>query len=247
MSTLTDQTLKRITEGQIRPIPRFLVQFANLSYWVGSFALVVLSALATAISTHVILEIDWDAYVAAGFSLSQMIFSGVPLFTLILFAFFLWLSVYFLHATKRGYRYPLFILAGMFFLVSVLAGYFFEQSAFDRPVEQFLSAALPRLEKFPDLIPSVERQWDQPERGLLGGTIQSSAASGMEIKDIQEKNWYVDYSEAHISPAVTFEEGEAVKVIGKKRGDYDFKAAEVRVWKKESVSESSRENEHDEE
>ncbi len=237
MSSLIDHTLKRIAQERIQPIPQWAVWLANFCYWVGSFVLVVLSALATMVSIHVILEIDWDAYIAAGFSLPRMILSGVPLFSLTLFALFLWLSILLLHATKRGYRYPISILAGLFFAISVLSGYFFESSPFDEPVERAMSAAFPHSEKFPNLLPSADRQWSQPERGLLGGVIWSSSSSSMQIKDRGGKIWQVWYSQAIISTRVTFEEGEAVKVIGKKRGEKSFEAEEIRIWEEESLSE----------
>lgn len=236
MSDLTRKTLALITARNIQPVPAWQVRVKNGAYWGGTVIVIVLSALAVSLSFHALFEIDWDAYAKADFTWYQVVLSGVPLFSLLLLAVFLWISIVLLHQTRRGYRYPLTFLVTLFLSTSGAFAYFIEQSPLDEPSERFLLYALPHGSEIRGaLIPSAEQQWSQPGRGLLGGLVQSSDAASIMLRDSSEKLWTVDYSEAEVQEGVTFEPSQAVKIIGEEKSDDNFRATEVRVWEKSSV------------
>ena len=225
--------MQTISEKQIRPISAWVSRLRNGAYWGGVLLLVSLSAVATAVSWHVVFEIDWLAYGKAHFSWLEVLLSGVPFFSLLLLAVFLLVSIVFLHQTRRGYRYPLPLLAGMFFFGSLACGFFLEVSPFDQPVERLFLRAFPHVEKIQaTLLPSAERQWSQPEHGLLGGSVLSSDATDMTLLDTSQKLWTVDYSRATVEAGVSLDPHEQVKVIGDQKGTNTFQATEVRVWEK---------------
>lgn len=236
MSELTRKILALITEQNIQPAPLWQARVRNAAYWVGTFVVVVFSALIMTLSFHALFEIDWDAYAKANFTWYQTILSGVPLFSLLLLAVFLWISIVLLHQTRRGYRYSLTILVALFLSTSMAFGYFIEQSPLDEPAERLLLYALPHDSEIRGaLIPSAERQWSQPERGLLGGSVQSADAASIMLRDSSEKLWTVDYSEAEIREGVTLQPTQAVKIIGEEESEDAFRATEVRVWEQPSV------------
>ncbi|MBP9698267.1 MAG: hypothetical protein KBD65_03690 [Candidatus Moranbacteria bacterium] len=243
MSSLTEKTLAIIAKEQIQPIPLWKSQGRNIAYWFGTILLVAFSALAAALSFHALFEIDWDAYAKADFSFLQILLSGVPLFSAALLALFLLGSIAFLHQTRRGYRYPVLMLTGVFLVTSSVFGYFIEGSPLDEPAEKFFLFAVPHAEKIQaSLLPSAERQWSQPERGLLGGAVLSSNATDLQLLDSSENLWTVNYADATISEAVGLEPYEDVKIIGDQEGEYSFKATEIREWKN---ADSSRKREDD--
>lgn len=242
MSNLTKKTWQTITEKNIRPVPAWVMYAKNSAYWMGTVMLLLFSALATAVSFHAIFEIDWDAYAKADFSWYQTILSGVPIFSLFSLAIFLWMSIMLLHQTRRGYRYSFLLLAGIFFSSSMAFGYFIEGSPLDEPVEQVLLYALPHDSGArATLIPSAKRQWSQPERGLLGGSVLSSNATDITLRDASEALWTVDYTDAEVGENVSLEPEEEVKIIGEEDGEHSFKATEVHTWEKTS-SQKSGEN-----
>jgi hypothetical protein len=241
MSQLTQKTLAEITQKNIRPIPYWATWLRNSAYWVGAVLLVLLSALATAMSFHAVSEIDWDAYVRADFSWFQMFVSGAPLFSVGLIILFFWMTLYFLHQTRRGYRYPMVLLMGIFFSTSVVFGYFIEVSPLDEPAENFLLYALPHRDTLPtNLLPSAARQWSQPENGLLGGTVLSSGDTQFQLIDAREKLWTIEYTPDTLASDASVEPYEDIKVIGNQEDDDTFKANEIRDWKK-SDAERKRE------
>ncbi|MFZ3031535.1 MAG: hypothetical protein WA082_00675 [Candidatus Moraniibacteriota bacterium] len=236
MSELTRKILALITEQNIQPAPLWQARVRNAAYWVGTFVVVVFSALIMTLSFHALFEIDWDVYAKANFTWYQTILSGVPLFSLLLLAVFLWISIVLLHQTRRGYRYSLTILVALFLSTSSVFGYFIEQSPLDEPAERLLLYALPHDSEIRGaLIPSAERQWSQPKRGLLGGSVQSVDAASIMLRDSAEKLWTVDYSGAEIQEGVTLQPTQAVKIIGEEESEDAFRATEVRVWEQPSV------------
>lgn len=241
MSDFTKKTLQAITERHIRPVPFWIEWLKNSAYWVGGALLVVLSALVTGISWHALFEIDWGAYLKADFSWWQIVLSGVPLFSFFLLAIFLWVSILLLHQTRRGYRYPMLFLAGIFFSTSVAFGLGIEKSFLDQPAERFLLYALPHTKELPvTLLPSAERQWSQPERGLLGGTVLSSDATYLKLLDSSQKLWTVDYSKATLSSSANLENYQDIKVIGREESDGTFQASEIKTWEKSPIENEQR-------
>ena len=233
MSEFSQKTLAEITRKNIRPIPFWVAWLRNSAYWMGAIVLVLLSALTTGASFHAVSEIDWDAYAKADFSWLQTILSGAPLFLMVFIALFFWMTLYFFHQTRYGYRYPTTFLVAIFFSTSVVFGYFIERSPLDEPAENFLLYALPHVDTLPtNLIPTAARQWSQPEKGLLGGTVVSSNDTDFQLIDTSEKLWTIEYSSAEIAPDTSLEPDEAIKVIGNQEGEDAFRASEIRDWKK---------------
>ncbi len=244
MSALIQKTLQEITEKNIHPISRWQIKTKNSIYWVGAVSLVVFSALATAISFHAIFEIDWQAYQKAHFSWIEILFSGVPIFSLLLLAVFLWGTVFFLQHTRRGYRYPLGMLFGIFFLSSICLGYFIEESPLNDPAERFLLRSLPQIHDLPvSLLPTTEQQWSQPAKGLLGGVVVQSNEKSIQLLDSKQKTWTVEYKETEVSGGTTPQVDDEVKVIGNQSDDDTFQATEIQQWEKPHQQEKEDSNE----
>ena len=245
MSALTQKTLQEITEKNIQPISRWKINARNGIYWSGALLLVVFSALATAVSFHAIFEIDWEAYQKAHFSWIEMLLSGVPIFSLLLLASFLWGSVFFLQHTRRGYRYPMGVLFGVFFFSSVSLGYFIEESPLNDPAERFLLQSLPHIQQLPvSLFPTTKQQWSQPAKGLLGGVVVQSDEKSIELLDSTQKIWTVEYSEAEVSDDTKLQIDDEVKVIGSQSDEDTFHATEIKKWENSHRQEEDSDEEH---
>lgn len=247
MSALIQKTLAEIAQKQIQPVPAWQSRAKNILYWVGTLVLLVFGALAIELSLHAIFEIDWEAYSKADFSWLQIILSGVPIFSLVLLGLFLWATTLLIRQTRRGHRYPVSLLLGIFLLFNVVLGFGIEESPLDEPSERFLLGLIPHTEKNKTvLVPSASRQWSQPERGLLGGTVLSSNEASLLLRDSTQQLWMIDYTNATVQAGVLLEPDQEVKVIGEQNGDRTFRATEVRAWKKTPVKEREQEQEKEE-
>lgn len=242
MSALIEKTLAEIARKRIEPVPAWRSRTTNAFYWIGTLLLLILGALAIELSLHAIFEIDWEAYSKADFSLIQTVLSGVPLLSLVLLGVFLWVGTFLIRQTRRGYRYPISTLLGIFFVFNVAIGFLIEESPLDEPSERFLLGLIPHDEETnTSLLPSASRQWSQPERGLLGGTILSSDSTTLLLRDSTERLWTVDYRDADVQTGVIVQPNQEVKVIGEKEDEKKFRAAEVRAWKKTSNRDAEEE------
>jgi hypothetical protein len=233
MSALTEKTLSMITQERIRPLPRWRTWGKNAGYWIGTGWLFCFAALSAALSLHAAFEIDWRAYFKADFSWWEIVLSGVPLFSIGLLTVFLLGALWFLQRTQHGYRYSFLFLFLGFFSLSTALGFLIENSPIDEPAEQFFLYALPHAEEIESsLLPSAERQWSQPEQGLLGGTVLSSDDQNLKLLDASQKLWTVDYSQALLSPSVDLEPYEDVKIIGDQEDETLFRAVEIEDWER---------------
>ncbi len=240
MSELTQKTLRAITDRRIEPVPRWRTWLERALTWLGVATLVLLAALSTALSLHAIFEIDWDAYAKADFTLFQIILSGVPIFSILFLGLFLWGGALLVQQIGRGYRYPLWSLVLIFFSANVAFGYFIEESPLDEPTERFFLAMIPHGEApQASLIPSARRQWSQPERGLLSGSVLSSSATSIELRDSEAKLWTVEYAKEELGSDVRLEVDDEIKIIGKQDGEDTFRASEVRTWESSKKTKKS--------
>lgn len=231
MSALTQKTLRAITEQHIEPVPRWRAVIMRSFIWFGMTLLVLLSALLTALSLHAVFEIDWDAYAKADFTLVQIILSGVPLFSIFLLAVFLWGSTLLVRQIGRVYWYRLSTLVLIFLIANATFGFLIEASPLDQPAERFLLALIPHSEDLQaSLMPSARRQWSQPERGLLSGAVISSSATEIELRDIDARQWTIEYTPEQLDSDVRLEVDDEIKVIGTQEGKNAFRAEEVRTW-----------------
>lgn len=231
MTSLIEKTLHTIESQNIRPHSRWRVRAQNIGYWFGTLFMLVLSSAVTALAVHAVFEIDWQAFLKADFSWLEILFSGVPFFMIILFVFFLVLSIVLLHHTRRGYRYPSSVLFSSFFFGVLVIGYGIEMTPFDEPLEKFMLGVIPRTEKYGAvLLPTTEQQWTQPEKGLLGGEVLEAEDETLELRDSNERDWSVEYSHAAVGKDVDLKPSEKIKVIGEKKDAKTFHATEIQVW-----------------
>jgi hypothetical protein len=230
MSEISDKTLRVIAERGIHPQSAWNARIRNATYWTGTFLLAVL--LAIAFIFHALFEIDWSAYTRANFSWIDILISGVPFLSLFLLGAFLFASIDLWRRTHRGYRWSTVSILVLLVCSSGSAGYLVENSALDEPVEAFLLRSFPHSEQFENgLRPSAERQWAQPEKGLLGGTVMNSDTRRILLLDSRNTLWTVDYSSTVIAADVTLQPDEAIKIIGQQTGVRTFQANEIHDWK----------------
>lgn len=231
MSQLVQKTLGEISTKHIKPLPRWHAQGKNGVFWIGSSLLAVSAAFATTLCFHVLFEIDWDVYGRRHFSWWEVLFSGVPVFALGAILLFLLGGIFLWHQTKHGYRYPLVLMFAILFGVSSVTGYLIEVLPFDSQVDRFLLQPVRHVEKWrPGLLPSAVRQWSQPEKGLLGGTIVTVWPGTFDLRDAQNALWVVDSSSAILMSGVHLDPKMGVKVIGTETAPRKFRAEEIRNW-----------------
>ncbi len=252
MSALSTKTLERIAEGRVAPIARWKLLLLGGAKWAAAGFVSVLAAFGIMLTVHVLFEIDWHVYQELGFTPIEVLQSLSPLLWTVLLALILIAGVALLRQTKYGYRYSLVSMFGLLFLSGVAMGATFERWPGEERIESALMYKIPGYRSFEArVLPSVEKQWSQPEDGLLGGTITSiDEGKSFEIRDFEDKAWKIDTEDALMSESVELKENQEIKIIGETEDNETFRATEVRSWeskKPTSASVRPKAEEHEEE
>ncbi|MEP7162425.1 MAG: hypothetical protein ABI747_01535, partial [Candidatus Moraniibacteriota bacterium] len=185
MTSLRDNVIQKIRQERIEPVSSWRFRFFRGLGWVGLLVSVILASLFTAFAFHVISEIDWEAYSHVNISWYQGALMSLPFLWLILLAAFVILATFLGERTRHGYRYPVWGFLAVFFALTAGTGIALESSPLDEPVENFFIGALSKHDRWGKFIPSAERQWAQPENGLLGGEVLTvdSKNETLELED----------------------------------------------------------------
>lgn len=241
MSELSKKILNQINESAITPTERWKFLLKRLLTWIAAGAVSLLASFALALTTHVLFEIDWSVYQELGFTWYEILQSLSPLVWTFCLAALMITGIVLLRRTKHGYRYSLLGMFSVLFFSGITIAATFEQWPNEEHIESSLMYKIPGYRNFEArVLPSVEKQWSQPDDGLLGGTITNiEAGESFELRDFKDKTWTVNTGEALIGESVELKADEDIKIIGETENDDHFRASEVRAWKPTTSSNSS--------
>ncbi|GAB4114904.1 MAG: hypothetical protein Kow00103_09240 [Candidatus Caldatribacteriota bacterium] len=175
-------------------------------------------------------QLDWDIYRYLDESWLKTFFISLPYLWLILLLIFLGVAYYnFIH-TRKGYRWKIFSILCISLITSIILGSIFYVGGFSENLENIFQKKLPY---YPQLIYNWEKQWMQPERGLLTGTIKEvdlSRQNKFILLDLNNNLWEIEATNALWKGKLTPYPGLKLKIIGKIKDTNIFEAQEIRPW-----------------
>ncbi|MFA9262672.1 MAG: hypothetical protein ACEQSB_05000 [Undibacterium sp.] len=233
MSALSKKILNQITQSAVTPTERWKFQLKRGVIWLIAGFVALVASFALALTTHVLFEIDWSVYRELGFSWYQVAQSLSPLLWLFILALFLIAGVVLLRRTRYGYRYSLVGVFSLLLVTGTTMAAVFESIPGEEQIEASFMYKIPGYRNFEArVLPSVEKQWSQPDDGLLGGTITTiEEGESFELRDFKDKTWTVNTGDAVIGESVELKTDQDIKIIGETEDDDTFRATEVRSWK----------------
>ena len=226
--------LEKIKSRNINPTARWKFILQNTFSWGAFFISVILGGLAFSV---IIFSFSQEEVILfSHFSHSKIeFFLGILPFLWIIFVFLFFIFSYFLlRHTKRGYRYPLFIVLGGSISISILVGIvlFFNGGA-----EKFEKIFSQKIHLYEGIDEKKEKFWISPEKGFLSGQIislnindEESEERRLEIRDFQGNEWRILYKENSVRQKVLLEKNEKIKIIGETTAENIFSAKEIRPW-----------------
>lgn len=254
MSDLSKKILNQITESAVTPTERWKFQLKRGVIWLAAGFVALLASFALALTAHVLFEIDWSVYQELGFTWYQIAQSLSPLLWLCILALFFIAGVALLRRTRYGYRYSLVSVFGLLLVTGTAMAVVFESIPGEERIEASVMYKIPGYRNFEArVLPSAEKQWSQPDDGLLGGTITTiEEGESFELRDFKDKTWTVDTGDASIDESVELKTDQDIKIIGETEDDETFRATEVRSWESKKtaapvVKPKTEERQHDEE
>jgi len=228
MKDLSQETIEKIKKEHIQPKAKWKFLAKNLLIWSTLLFCMLFGALSFSLVYYLLIGLDWDV-IGIGNHLPARAFLGlIPNFWLLMLAISL-LVVFFLYRhTKKGYKFGVLPVTLLILLLFLFLGFAAHLLRADRDPDDIFSKNFPG---YMHLANNKEKQWSQPEAGLLGGEIIKVEEDNFELEDFQGEDWHVYYDkETLVKPSVELEETNLVKVIGEKKDDSEFHAREIRPW-----------------
>jgi len=229
MSNLSNEILEKIEKEQIKPTPKWRFLLKDSVVYITFIFNILVGALGISISLYLITNNDVIINQITDLSFIQSLIITIPVFWLVITAFFLFLAYYNFKHTEGGYRWS---VAWIFLInigVSVLIGLMLYFTGVSEKLNDFFYTSIPGYHQIADLRNQV---WMRPEQGYLAGEIISidENESTLQLKDLNNNIWTLTYDLADIKGRVHIIEGTNIKIIGKVDGTNKFFAFEIRPW-----------------
>lgn len=223
----SNKILSRIKDENIKPIPRWRHTSRNVLLWIAFLLSVLLGAVAFSIILFSIQQIEFNLIAHMTHSRFEMWLSLLPFLWIISLIVFLFVSIFGLKKTKKGYKFSITRIVIGSAVLSILfgAGFFIGGGA--KWLENRFAM---NLEFYEGINEKKVKMWTLPEEGYLSGVIVSIGDSTLQMQDFESNIWTIDITEAKIFTIVKLEKDEKIKLIGQKVSALYFMAEEVRPW-----------------
>lgn len=227
MKNLSSEIIKEIEKRNVRPAPRSHYALRKSLCWSAAFFLVLVCAAVIALTIYLLQSLDWSTYQALGYTSAHAYLMRVfPYALIFLLAVFL-IGAYFLYRqTPKGHKASLgILLAGLIVLAFILAGALHLIGA-----SREAHFRLAHMRWYHHMVHTKEREWSQPEKGLLWGKVLSIDGESFVLRDFYNRDWKID---GPASTQISNDEslaGKNVKIIGEKTGNNEFRASSIQPW-----------------
>lgn len=241
MEKISQEVLKQIKQSKINPRPKWFFKFKNYIFWF----LFIISVIFGGFSIGTLIyqyenQNSFAAYYHLNNNFLESFFFAIPYFWLIIFLVLITFSIYDYFHTKKGYRYNVFKIAGLSLLISLILGISFFYLGLGKIIDQELNQ---KVGFYHELNQQKEKVWNQPEKGLIAGTIKEIKSNKLFIlEDLSGKSWQINYQNAQIFGRAKIEVGEQIKIVGEKQDADKFNAQQIRPYAGNSMQKGKGRN-----
>ncbi|MEI6627698.1 MAG: hypothetical protein WCL61_03820 [bacterium] len=223
MNKITETILNKIKTQHLKPMPKWRFRLSNSGRWLGLIVLVSVMILSLGLLWY--FWSDQPCFYGGRLD-AGLIFGRMPLLFLMLIFLGAVFSLFDFYNTGRGYKYSFLRVSLVLLVVVVLAGWSFNYFGLSQKADKILGSSSVYQSR-DDFMKDI---WQNPKNGLVAGEIISIINSNSFIlKDLDEKQWIVNYSGAIWRHGLRPEIGLEIKMIGLVN-DVNFIAQDIRPW-----------------
>jgi hypothetical protein len=210
---LAKRILTTIQEKHLRPRPRWEFLFKNYFFWALGGLAVVLGALAFSAALFEIENAGWQYFAATHGSFISFFFAAAPFLWVAVLILFVLIGYVNIRHTRRGYRYPLSLIALGAVLTSITLGTSLYAAGLGGSVEESLGDHPPF---YRPVLTAEHSWWLAPAKGLLGGVVVSVASdtASFTLQDFSGREWTIDSSDLRGPDLAALLRGGVVRVAG---------------------------------
>lgn len=216
--------LDKIKEDKLSPKPRWQFLLKNyLVYIAGSLALVI-GAIAVSVMVYLIKFNDWNFYYHTKKSFWEFFFLTAPYFWLLFLVLFIFIVYYNLKHTRKGYRYPAWLLVIASIVFSIILGAIFFSIGLGQKIDDVLGRRAPFYSHV--FNPQIDF-WSHPEEGRLAGIIIGrSEDQSLILLDRDLKEWKISSGSLEVINS-DLSSRQPIRLIGRQSSDNDFVVDQV--------------------
>lgn len=238
---ISKDVLAKIKKDHVKPKPKWEFLLKSGAVWTLCILTLILGALSVGITFFLLKTNDWDIREELNQSLLGFTIETLPYIWIVLFALFAFLAYYNYRHTNRGYKVSFHKLTIIGVALSLSIGGGMYATGMAETVEDEVLERFPRYEKFHNQ--KHERMWNNPEKGLLAGTIVEKGEESISLEGFDGKKWNVtltNLEEIQVNRAPKkqrkkiqeklFETGNRIKLRGIRIDENTFEAKGARPW-----------------
>jgi len=217
---------EKLKDEKIVPKPRWHFLLKDYVVWVVGIVSLLIGAAAVSVMIYFLKYNGWALQPKIHKSLMDFILMTLPYFWIIVLVLFVLILYYNFKQSKRGYRYPMWVIIIGSILASIILGELLFLVGLGRDIDDALGQQAPLYDKV------INRQiefWYNPDEGRLIGLVSARQTDhSFSIVDPHGQEWQVVIKEAEnnmIAPRVY----QPVDLIGQVSPDNRFQAWEIRI------------------
>ncbi len=244
-TSLKDTLLERIESDNVCPRSSWFYFSKECLMWSLWILSVLFGALAFAVTLFVVLRHQYALYEATHDNFLTFFIGALPYLWILIFALMAYVAVNNFRHTKKGYKYPLWMVLASSVVLSFAGGAALQLFGVGYSIDQALG-------KYMAVYISQEKQeyhlWQAPEDGRLVGRqvmLTVSPTTTVVFEDRAGQRWRMEVAELHPEDIRILSSEKTVRVLGKVSNEtsYIFHACGVFPWMLDKPTPLSKMNE----
>ncbi|MFA6995016.1 MAG: hypothetical protein WC249_01240 [Patescibacteria group bacterium] len=215
----------KIRDEKITPYPRWHFLLKNYVVWVVGIVALFIGAAAVSVMIYFFKYSGWEIREEAHKSLVDFLLLTLPYFWIIFLGIFVFILYYNLHHTKRGYRYPIWLIVVASVVLSAILGGILFLAGWGQKIDDLLGEQVP----FYDTV--INRQLGflfNPDEGRLVGLVSGqNNDQSFNIIDPLGNQWQV-FSKSGKRSLDVLELHQPIGLVGKMISENIFEARVIR-------------------
>lgn len=223
-SHIASEVLKRIESQSILPTSRFQFICAQWGIWIVWLATIVSGAAALAVSFYVTLSANYALYEATHENFITFFVAVMPFVWVCLFIAMVYVSIFQMRNTKRGYRYSAWVLISSSLIFTILGAIVLHSFGLGYVLDQKLGQ---QLGIYMSQAKMEQKMWQMPQAGRLVGSLEqlnqdSEPVPILNFKDEEGVLWRLGVNELREQETDLLLRGGRVRLLGTTTSEFSF-------------------------
>ena len=192
---IKESVLERLEREGITPRSRLYWLSYEYAFWGAWLLSVVLGAVALAVLSFTSLYIGYSLYEATHQSFLTFFFDTLPYLWFLAFAGLTIVAYFNLRNTKRGYKYPLYLVVGSSFGFSVVGAVVLHSLGAGFYLDHYMGQ---HLKSYQSRAEFEAQMWQNPLEGRLLGVLKAPSDDDLKqvlFTDVNNEDWDVTITE----------------------------------------------------